>query len=145
MNFLTLKKISSGEAWKIRGLLFGFILFGFLSTKYYPLDLLRNHYPGIFRYDSSCIMLNVSGIPCPFCGMSHAFSEFVRLNFSKSLYYNPSSVIFFSFLGIICLSIFVLSLFNYKVTVTFNKRTFLILMLVILVIWILNICFGHRQ
>ena len=143
MRFLTLKKISSAEAWKVRAILFGFIVFGLLSSIFYPLDLIRNFSPGFFRDESSCIMLNVFGIPCPFCGMSHAFAEFIKFNFAKSIYYNPSSVIFFSFLGITCFSIFVLSLFNYKISVTFGKKTFIAAMLVLSVIWILNILFGH--
>ena len=145
MNFVTIKRISYREAWKIRFILFGFIAFGFLSVVFYPLDLLRNYFPQFFRNESSCIVLNIFGIPCPFCGMSHAFYEFINFNFSKSIYYNPSSVIFFSFLGIVCLSIFVLSLFNYKAHVTFNKKILLVLILVLAVIWILNICFGHQQ
>jgi len=144
LRFLTLKKVSLKEARNIRWILLGFFCFGLISVVFYPLDLLKLIFPSVFRNESACIMLNVFGIPCPFCGMSHAFFEFINLNFVKSVYYNPSSVIFFSFLGIFSLSIFVLSLYNYKLSLKFNRKTLLASILVLLIIWILNIFFGHQ-
>lgn len=144
MRFLTLEKVSLKEARNIRWILLGFFCFGLITVIFYPLDLLKLIFPSVFRNESACIMLNVFGIPCPFCGMSHAFYEFINLNFIKSVYYNPSSVIFFSFLGIFSLSIFVLSLFKYKLSFNFNSKTLLASILVLLVIWILNIFFGHH-
>ena len=144
MRFLTLEKVSLREARNIRWILLGFFCFGLITVVFYPLDLLKLMFPSVFRNESACIMLNVFGIPCPFCGMSHAFFEFINLNFVKSVYYNPSSVIFFSFLGIFSLSIFVLSLYNYKLSLKFNRKTLLASILVLLVIWLLNIFFGHQ-
>ena len=144
MRFQTLEKISLKEARNIRWILLGFFCFGLITVIFYPLDLLKLIFPSVFRNESACIMLNVFGIPCPFCGMSHAFYEYINLNFVKSVYYNPSSVIFFSFLGIFSLSIFVLSLYNYKLSLKFNRKTLLASILVLLIIWILNIFFGHQ-
>jgi len=144
LRFLTFEKVSLKEARNIRWILFGFFCFGLITVIFYPLDLLKLIFPSVFKNESACIMLNVFGIPCPFCGMSHAFYEFINLNFIKSVYYNPSSVIFFSFLGIFSLSIFVLSLFKYKLSFNFNSKTLLFSILVLLVIWILNIFFGHH-
>ena len=144
MRFLTIEKISLKEARNLRWILLGFFCFGLISVIFYPLDLLKLIFPSVFRNESACIMLNVFGIPCPFCGMSHAFYEFINLNFVKSIYYNPSSVIFFSFLGIFSLSIFVLSLYKYKLSFNFNSKTLLTSILVLLVIWILNVFFGHH-
>ena len=144
MRFLTLEKVSLKEARNIRWILLGFFCFGLITVIFYPLDLLKLIFPSVFKNESACIMLNVFGIPCPFCGMSHAFYEFINLNFVKSVYYNPSSVIFFSFLGIFSLSIFVLSLYKYKLSYNFNSKTLFASILVLLVIWILNIFFGHH-
>ncbi|HMQ69718.1 MAG TPA: DUF2752 domain-containing protein [Ignavibacteria bacterium] len=143
MKFLTIEKISSPEARKIRLILAGFILFSIFSAIFYPYDILMKFFPEYFRNESTCIMLNIFGIPCPFCGMSHAFYEFINFNFKKSIYYNPSSVIFFSFSAIICLSIFVLSLFNYKISVSFSRKSLIISGIVLIVFWVLNIFFGH--
>lgn len=143
MSFVKIQKITTEEAWIIRGLLIGSITFAFLITKFYPFDILRWFFPDQFRYESSCIILNFLGIPCPFCGMSHSLGEYIKFNFSGSIYYNPSSVIFFTFLGLICLSIFILSLVNYKISVSFNKTTIILFISAFLIIWVLNICFGH--
>lgn len=144
MNFIRIEKVSVKDSWKIRGMLFGFIIFCLLAVKFYPLNLLNNIFPGLFTDKSSCVLLNVTGIPCPFCGMSHAFSEFTKLNIGQSLYYNPSSVIFFTFLAFVCLSIFVLSIFNYKISITFSKKILIISGLALASMWILNIIYGHR-
>ncbi len=144
MKLISIEKISLKESWKIRGMLFGFIIFCLLTIKYYPLNLLHKIFPVLFTDTSSCILLNVTGLPCPFCGMSHAFYEFINLNFSRSIYYNPSSVIFFTFLTFVCLSIFVLSIFKYKISVTFNRKTLFVSVLVLMIMWVLNILYGHR-
>lgn len=143
MSFISVEKISSKEAWKIRGILFATIIFASLITIFYPYNILKYFFPDFFNQQSACIMLNVFGIPCPFCGMSHSLNEFIHFNFTRSIYYNPSSVIFFPFLAFVCLSIFILSLFNYKISVKFNKNLFIIAILLLFVIWVLNIFFGH--
>ena len=145
MSFLNFKKITDKEARNIRWILLGFFAFGLITVKFYPLDLLKIVFPDVFRNESSCIMLNVFGIPCPFCGMSHAFYEFIDFNFTKSIYYNPSSVIFFSFLGMISLSIFILSIFKFKLSVNFDKKTLFFFIMLLLTMWILNVKFGHLQ
>ncbi|HMS65984.1 MAG TPA: DUF2752 domain-containing protein, partial [Ignavibacteria bacterium] len=99
---------------------------------------------GLFRPDSSCITLNVFGIPCPFCGMSRAFREFMNFNFKESIYYNPSSVVFFLFMSVLILSVLILSFFNYKISLHFNRKTLLLFIIVIASVWLLNIFFGHH-
>lgn len=143
MNFVRIQKISYKEAWIVRGILFCIIAFAFFSTIFYPFDVIRYFFPQQFTFESSCIILNVFGIPCPFCGMSHALAEYLNFNFYGSTYYNPSSVVFFTFLGLVCLFIFILSLFNYKISVSFNKMTLTIFISILLTIWILNVYFGH--
>ncbi|MDZ4712252.1 MAG: DUF2752 domain-containing protein [bacterium] len=144
MSFISVEKISSAEAWKIRAILTGILLFGLIISIYYPYNILRFFFPDFFTNNSSCIMLNAFGIPCPFCGMSHALFEMFRFNFKESFYHNPSSVIFFPFLAIISLSIFMLSIFNYKISVRFSRKILFISVLIFLIIWILNIFFGHQ-
>lgn len=143
-SFISFHKITDNDARKIRLMLLGTLALSLITVKFYPLDLLSHYFPGLFRQDSSCITLNVLEIPCPFCGMSRAFKEFMNLNFSGSIYYNPSSVLFFVFLGIFFLSIFVLSLYKYKISFHFNRKTLLAFIIVISVVWILNIYFGHH-
>ena len=143
-QFIKIVKVKENEAGKIRLILLGTIVFSLLTVKYYPLNLLNHYFPGLFREDSSCITLNVFGIPCPFCGMSRAFREFMNFNFAGSIYYNPSSVLLFIFLGIFCLAIFILSFFKYKIVFQFSRKTLFAFFIVIATLWILNIYFGHH-
>lgn len=143
MSFISIEKISPKEAWIIRGVLTGVIAYGLLTSVFYPLNFLHKIFPALFSENSSCIMLNVFGIRCPFCGMSHALVEFFSLNFIRSTYYNPSSVIFFTFLTLYCLSIFMLSLFNYKVVIKFSKPALITGFVLFVTMWLLNIFYGH--
>lgn len=143
MKLISFVKISKAQSNRIRLLLFVIVLISAVSVKFHPLNLINYFFPGALRNDSSCIMLNLFSIPCPFCGMSRSFKEFVSMNLSGSFYYNPSSVFVFLFLGLLFLSIFVLSLFNYKILFRFNNKTLLLLILVILTIWTINILYGH--
>lgn len=147
MKFIKIKKISSKDAWKLRWIVLGFIVLAILSLKFSPLEILHNAYPQFFLFkdkETSCVMLNLFNIPCPFCGMSRAFYEIMNLNFSDSIYYNPFSVIFFTFLAILTLSIFTLSLFNYKILINFNRKTLFFSVMILLIMWTLNIFFGHH-
>lgn len=141
---ITVEKISPEESDKLRFILFGFIAAATASVWFTPTDLIAELFPEVFKYESSCIMLNVAGIPCPFCGMSRAWNEFTRFNFESSIYHNPSSVVFFIFSGTTVALIFVLSLFNYRIKLPGSGKTLMILSAVLLIIWILNILYGHH-
>lgn len=143
MKFISIVKTAPGESSRIRLILILTLIFGILTAIFYPLDLLAYFFPGLFRDDSSCILLNVTGIPCPFCGMSRALIEMTKLNFAKSLYYNPSSVIFFTFTGLFGFTILLLSFFHRKIVFNFNRKTLIVLILIFLLMWTLNILFGH--
>lgn len=145
MNFFSIEKISTAEAWKIRGIIFGVIIFGLIIVTMYPMNILHIMFPDTFAENSACIMINFFGIPCPFCGMSHAFHELIKLNFSKSISYNPSSVIFLPFLGLLTLSIFVLSLFNRKIQLHLSKTALWVMLGILVIIWILNVLFGNHS
>ncbi len=144
MKFISIEKTTPEESSKIRMILLATLVFGVLTAIFYPLDLLAHFFPGFFREDSSCVLLNVTGMPCPFCGMSRALGEMIKLNFAESFYYNPSSVLFFTFIGLFGLTIFLLSFFHHKISFNFNRKTLFIFVLVLLLMWTLNIFFGHH-
>jgi hypothetical protein len=138
------QKISRTESDRLRFILFGFLAVTLVSIFFTPSDLVAEMFPDLFKYESSCIMLNIAGIPCPFCGMSRAWKEFTRMNFSAAIYYNPSSIAFFAIAGITVTVIFVLSLFNYKIRLASAWKTLLAMTTVLSIIWILNILYGHH-
>ncbi len=142
MNFV--EKITRTESDRLRFILFGFIAVTLVSIFFTPSDLVAELFPDLFKYESSCIMLNVAGIPCPFCGMSRAWKEFTKMNFTAAIHHNPSSIAFFIISGVTISGIFVLSLFNYRIRVTSTWKTFLMLTAVLMIIWILNILYGHH-
>lgn len=144
MSFFSFEKISELQSRRIRYILIAVIGVSILFVFFHPLNLINYYFPGVMRSDSSCIMLNLTGLRCPFCGMSRSFKELIDFDIAGSFYYNPSSVIVFAFIGTLCLSIFVLSIFNYKVKFDFNKKTFILFLMVIAIIWVLNILFGHN-
>lgn len=143
MKFVSVEKISPYRSKRIRLILLGSVLLSILFVYFHPLNLINYFFPGLMRSDSSCIMLNITGLPCPFCGMSRSFKELMSFNLSGSFYYNPSAIFVIAFMGIFFLCIFALSLFNYGLKFKFTGKTFLVLMSVILIVWIINVFFGH--
>ncbi|WP_300368448.1 DUF2752 domain-containing protein [Brachyspira sp.] len=49
--------------------------------------------------DELCLIKNITGFPCPSCGMTRAYIEVFKLNFNKAFHYHPlfifPSIIFF--------------------------------------------------
>lgn len=108
------------------------------------LKLLLND-SGFFKHpESACITLNITGIPCAFCGMSRSLTSIVNLNFEKALYYNPASLIFYPLAGASFLSVVILGLRKRKVVITKPKLFWSIVFGVFLFLWILNILFGNQ-
>lgn len=143
MSIVSFEKISGLQSRRIRYVLIAVLAVSLVFVYFHPLNLINYFFPGMLRSDSSCIMLNVTGLPCPFCGMSRSFKELMAFNISGSFYYNPGSVFVFAFIGISCLSIFVLSIFNYRIRFRSNMKTLMLFFVVLSIIWILNILFGH--
>ncbi len=147
MNVLTFEKVSSKEAWKIRLIILGIILFGFTVFTITPLEIVQNLFEGnhLFeRQESTCIMLNIAGIPCPLCGMTRSYNEFREFNISSGMYYNPLSVIVFPLIALVLAVILLASLLNYKIKILNHKLFWGSVFLLILVVWIVNIFWGHH-
>lgn len=147
MKFFSLKKINSKESWKIRGIIVSIVGVSLLSVFVSPYKFLYKLIieKGINTADKSyCLMLDATGIPCPFCGLARGFLQFINLNFENSLYYNPSSLFLFVSGGLIMIVVFSLSLFNYKISIKNYNKMWLVILIVFIVVWILNIFFGHH-
>ena len=43
-----------------------------------------------------CIFKKLTGLPCPFCGVTRSLASFIRGDFEQAFLYNPFSLLFFS-------------------------------------------------
>jgi len=109
-----------------------------------PTELLF-HWLGIETING-CPLLTFTGIPCPFCGMGRAFVSIENFDIKQSFYYNPSGLIFYIVFGTITGFVFVLSVMKKKIVL---KKTALkmwyIPVILLIIMWILNILYGHYQ
>ena len=144
---LTLEKISSQKAWKIRFIVLGIILFGFVVMTITPLEIIQNFFEGnnlLERQESTCIMLNIAGIPCPLCGMTRSYAEFREYDITGGMYFNPLSIVVFPIIALVLSVIFLASLLNYKIKILNNKLFWGSVFSLILVVWVANIIWGHH-
>lgn len=85
-----MRKITSGNAYLTVNIIFtGVILLVMGYSVFYSPE--KNNYPVV------CIHEKITGMPCPSCGLSHAFSLIVRGRFSEALSWNPYSIRVFLF------------------------------------------------
>ena len=141
------EKVTSKEAWKIRGAVFGFIVLGIIAVKLRVVDMVLNIFKGnpVFAKDgSTCLVINIFGIPCPLCGMSRSFERLIQMDFAGSIYYNPFSILFFPLIFILLVVILVASLWNYKLRADFPGWFWKGMLAVLVVEWAVNIFWGHH-
>lgn len=97
----------------------------------------------VTRSDTICLFKNITGLPCPGCGMTHAFFDFIRLDFKAAYYHNAFSVLFYSvfFLMIFAELLFKISKNKYLISwIQKNKKTIIILAAIISGInWSINL------
>lgn len=142
-----LVKITSREAWKIRGIILGIIVLGLLSVSFSFLNLVREllRFTGMYgNYESACIMLNLFGIPCAFCGLSRSFAALLNFDIQTAIYYNPLSIVVYPLGFIIIALIIVLSFFNYKIAIVHKKTFTYAVITVFIIMWSMNILYGHQ-
>ncbi|HEX2788759.1 MAG TPA: DUF2752 domain-containing protein [Ignavibacteria bacterium] len=143
-----LVKITDREAWKIRGIVLLIIILGLLNVTFPVLNLLRDvfGFTGMYgNYESACIVLNVFGIPCTFCGLSRSFAALINLDFRTTVYFNPVSIVIYP-LGFIIISlIIILSFFNYKIGIVHKKAFLYVVITMFILMWLINILYGHQQ
>ena len=115
-NWFPTKEISAAESKKIRLILPEQLLLVF-NLKIYPLII----FPIIGRqFDAYCWIWQVFPVLSAVC--QEHFRNFFKLNFLKSIYYNPASVIFWHFPNVL-FGYFCTEFYNYKFSVSFNRKT----------------------
>ncbi len=83
---------------------------------------------------SSCIIYNVSGIPCPSCGFATAWYNIFKGNIRKAFYYNP---MFFTVFLIYIPSI--LNFFNIHIKKKWITNYFLTLIILLILVWLVRL------
>lgn len=142
-KFFGIEKCERKSANKILLWTSGIIAAGILLTIYSPLEYLF-HYLG-YTNTNGCPLLTLSGVPCPLCGMGRSFWAILSLDFGKAFYYNPSGIFFFLLSGIILAGIFLLSFLDYKIKLKdASLKLWYLFAGIVILIWILNILFGHH-
>lgn len=124
-----------------------FLLINFMNFLYPSVELIKYFLKdtGLFTHpDSACVMLNLTGIPCAFCGLSRSLIALINLDVSGALYYNPSSVVFYPLAGFSFASVVALALSGQKIVITNWKIFGTILLVILTLLWLVNIFFGHQ-
>jgi len=146
LKLIGIKKTTTKDAVRIQLTLIISFVVVFVYSYIAPFKYLIKYFSG--NYDQSingCPVLYVFGIPCPLCGMTRSLYALIDLDFSKSMYYNPSSVVFYTFLVAAIISIFTLSIFKYKFYVINHKAVIFIFVFSLATMWLLNIFLGHTR
>ena len=121
------------------------ILLGLLNVYFAPIKLFLNDVLGVESING-CPLLTFTGVPCPFCGTGRVFDSVLSMNILGSFYYNPLGLIFYITLGFVFALSIVLALTKKKIVITKSGyRLWFIPVGFFVIMWILNILFGHHH
>jgi hypothetical protein len=143
-KYFSIIKCTSRTAWKIRLSVLGLIAFLYVMIVH-SLFKLFFQYLG-YEKTNGCPFYTITGLPCPTCGMGRGLSAIIHVKSPYIFYYNPSSVFVYIVIAVILLAVLILSFFNYKIKP--ERRLYMLWPLfvaVVLIIWLLNIFFGHHS
>lgn len=110
---------------------------------YSPTEYLFKHFG--YADSNGCILLTLTGVPCPACGMGHSLSAIARFDTAHWFYYNPSAPFLYFISFLIIGFLLVLSLFNKTIRLTPKLlKLWYIPVALLVIVWALNILWGHR-
>jgi len=142
-KYFTVEKCSLRFSRKILLTIIGLCIIFALLILYSPFEILFRH----FGYPDSngCTLYTLTGVPCPACGMGHSLRAIISGDIAHWFYYNPSAPVLY-LLGFGTIGfVFVLAFFNYKIKPAPALYKFwYIAVIVLIVVWALNILFGHH-
>lgn len=95
---------------------------------------------------NGCPLYTFTQIPCPMCGMGRVFSCLTDFYITQSFYYNPLGLLFYLIFGAVYFLVFVLAVLKKKIVLRKPAyRLWYIPVLFILLMWVLNILYGHHH
>lgn len=141
-KFFYVQTCAKKEARKILYIIPAIILSGLISVYLSPAE----NFAEIIGIETvnGCPLLTLTGIPCPFCGMGRVFSCITDFYIAQTFYHNPSGLVFYLVSGIVLVYVTFLALKNQKIVFK-NDKIVWIPVGFILIMWILNILFGHHD
>lgn len=69
--------------YKLKKLLPAYLCFAAVIAVYYVV---------LYFIGETCILREITGVPCPACGMTRAFLSLIKLDFGGYMYYNPAAI-----------------------------------------------------
>lgn len=118
---------------------------GLLNIYLNPLEHFFTDVIGITSING-CPLYTLTNIPCPMCGMGRVFSCLTDFYITQSFYYNPLGLLFYLIFGIVYFLVFLLALLKKKIVLKKPAyRLWYIPVLFILLMWVLNILYGHHH
>ena len=143
-KFYTIESAHPAERSRIIWILLLIAGVGLLNVYLNPLEHFFTNVIGIPSING-CPLYTLTDIPCPMCGMGRVFSCLTDFYITQSFYYNPLGLAFYLVFGIIYFVILLLALFKKKVVLLKPAyRLWFIPTAFILLMWVLNILFGHH-
>jgi len=143
-KYFSIREASPAESRKIMLTITGITAIGLLSV--YTNPTVYFFYLFNIPTVNGCPLLTFTGIPCPFCGMGRVFSCITDFYIAKSFYYNPLGLFFYvvtgAFLG------YILILAVRKKKIVFKPAGYKLVWIpvgFIILMWVLNILYGHHH
>ncbi|MEO8514715.1 MAG: DUF2752 domain-containing protein [Ignavibacteria bacterium] len=126
------------------------LVLSLVNVYFAPLKVFLNDVAGIESVNG-CPLLTFTGIPCPFCGTGRVFSTITDIPkrshyIAMSFYYNPLGLPFFIIFGFFYFTFITLAFMRRKVFLKKPAyRLWYIPVIFFLLMWVLNILYGHHH
>lgn len=120
-------------------------MIGLVNVYFNPLEYFFTELFGIPSVNG-CPLFTFTGVPCPMCGLGRVFSCITDLHFMESLYYNPLGLVFYIILALVLGLLTILNVLGKKITLKKPAmKLWYIPVLFVLIMWLLNIFYGHHH
>jgi hypothetical protein len=144
-KYFSIEPASPKESRNTILILLAILVTGFMNVYFVPLKYFFNNVAGIESVNG-CPLLTLTGVPCPLCGVGRIFSGLMHFQFAGVFYYNPLGLVFLIMSGFVFSVILILSLGKKKIVLTKPaQKLWYIPVLFIILMWVLNILYGHHH
>jgi hypothetical protein len=92
-----------------------------------------------------CPFLTITGLPCPFCGLTRSLLSLLQGELLKAFWYHPLGPVVWFGMALFASSSFVLLIFRRRVELRISAdRRMTSVVTGVLLVWIVNIFLGHH-